>query len=930
MIREIFEYVVSLFKSRLFPLILVFVMIAVVLVNRLFELQIIKGESYVIDLTDSIKMDMSVSATRGRIFDRNGVLLAYNELAYAVTISDSGTYKDKDGKKATDIKNETVNHAINRTLEIIEEKGDKYSTDFKIDYIGDGMYEFNVSNAAVLRFKRDVYGVTSIDKLTDEQKNATAKDMMQYLCNRYGISDGQYTPEHTLEILSLRVLMSANSYNRYLSFTIANEVSDETVAAILENSDELVGVDVEEKYVRRYVDSIYCSQIIGYTGIISETELEQLKSEDDSYEANDVVGKTGIEEALELELAGEKGSREVYVDTVGRITEVIEETDATAGHDIYLTIDVNLQKQIYHALEDKIVGIILSNITSGDTKYEYSATTGNASKIYITIKEVYFALIDNNLISLSGIASGTTPNEQSVYNEFLSKQESVINWLEAELMEYNTPYGRLSEEQRNYIWYIYEMLLSDGVLNKNSIDTSNSVYSEWTSGKEGYTVSLKELLTEGISQGWIDMTVLTSQSYTSLQESYSLLVDYILSNLETDTAFYKKIYKYMIQSGQITGRQVCMLLFEQGYLNDESAYAGLSSGTLSPYDFMYNAIESKKITPGELALKPCSGSCVITDPDNGDILALVSYPSYDNNKMSGTVDAEYYRKVSNDKSMPLYNWATQSQSAPGSTYKICTSIMGLDTGVITTSTTFNCTGVFTEVTPSPKCWRLSGHGVDNVTTAIRDSCNVFFYNVGYKLAFSKDGTYNSTYATSVMRQYAEELGLATKAGIEIYEETPHASSVNAIASAIGQGNHAYSCLNLARYATTITTSGICYNLTMIDKITDYEGNVLMEKEPDINNVVEVDSSIWDAVHTGMKLAVDSYPALRNSKLTIAAKTGTAQEKTNEPDHARVITYAPYEDPEIAMAISLPNGYDATRATEVASDIYEIYFNLYPR
>ena len=564
------------------------------------------------------------------------------------------------------------------------------------------MYEFNVSNAAVLRFKRDVYGVTSVDKLTDEQKNATANDMMQYLCDRYGISEGQYTPEHTLEILSLRVLMSANSYNRYLSFTIANEVSDETVAAILENSDELVGVDVEEKYVRRYVDSIYCSQIIGYTGTVSETELEQLKSENDSYEANDVVGKTGIEEALELELAGEKGSREVYVDTVGRITEVIEETDATAGHDVYLTIDVNLQKQIYHAIEDKLVGIILTNMTSSDTKYTYNSS-GSISDIYITIKEVYFALIDNNLISLSGIASGETSNEQSVYSEFLSKQESVMNWLEAELMEYNTPYGRLSEEQKNYIWYIYEMLLSDGVLNKNLIDTSNDVYKEW---KDSDTVSLKELLTEGISQGWIDMTVLTSQSYTSLQESYSLLVDYILSNLGADTDFYKKMYKYMIQSGQITGRQICMLLFEQGYLKDDSAYAALSSGTISPYDFMYNAIESKMITPGELALQPCSGSCVITDPDNGDILALVSYPSYDNNKMSGTVDAQYYKKLSNDKSKPLYNWATQSQSAPGSTYKICTSIMGLDTGIITTSTTYNCTGIFTDVTPSPKCWKL--------------------------------------------------------------------------------------------------------------------------------------------------------------------------------------------------------------------------------
>ena len=385
----------------------------------------------------------------------------------------------------------------------------------------------------------------------------------------------------------------------------------------------------------------------------------------------------------------------------------------------------------------------------------------------------------------------------------------------------------------------------------------------------------------------------------------------------------------MIQNGQITGRQVCMLLFEQGYLSDESTYAALSAGTLSSYDFMYNAIQSKLITPGELALQPCSGSCVITDPDNGDILAMVSYPSYDNNKMSGTVDTEYYKKVSNDKAMPLYNWATQSQSAPGSTYKICSAVAGLDTGIITTSTSFNCTGSFTEVTPPPKCWKLSGHGGEVVTTAIRDSCNVYFYNVGYKLACSKTGSYNSTYGTNILRHYAEEMGLATKAGIEIYEETPHASSINAIPSAIGQGNHEYSCLNLACYVTTIATSGTCYNLTLLDKITDYEGNVLMEQEAEISNEMDISSSIWSAVQTGMKMAGDSYTALTLEGISIAAKTGTAQERTTEPDHALIITYAPYENPEIAMAIALPNGYDSTRNTELAADIYEIYFNLYP-
>ena len=309
--REIFDYCLSLLKSRLVPLVLVFVVLVSVLVTRLFSLQIINGESYAANLTESIKKTTSVAATRGRIFDRNGVLLAYNELAFAVKISDSGTYPDNDTKNAA------INNSINKTLDIIESKGDKFSNDFQITYAGNGLYQYTVSGNSLLRFQRDSYGASTISDLTDEQKNSSANDMINTLCERYGINQDDYTPEHILEIINLRLSMSANSYNRYISFTIANEVSDETVAAILERSDELVGVTVEQQYIRKYVDSVYCSQILGYTGTISSSELETLKAQDSSYENNDVVGKSGIEQSMEQELSGTKGSRTVYVDTVG-------------------------------------------------------------------------------------------------------------------------------------------------------------------------------------------------------------------------------------------------------------------------------------------------------------------------------------------------------------------------------------------------------------------------------------------------------------------------------------------------------------------------------------------------------------------------------------------------------------------------------------
>ena len=718
--------------------------------------------------------------------------------------------------------------------------------------------------------------------------------------------------------------MSANSYNRYISFTIANEVSDQTVAAILENSDELAGVTVEQQYIRKYVDSVYCSQILGYTGTVSTTELATLKEQNSSYENNDVVGKAGIEQSMEQELSGEKGSKTVYVDTVGRITEVLDETDPKAGNDVYLTIDIELQKKIYNAIEDELVSIISSNLTSGTTKYTYNASTGDINNIYITIPEVYFALIDNNLVSTSKIAQGNTENERDVYAAFQSKKEQIFDLLRSELTSSPTAYGQLSEEEQAYIWYIYKDLLkANGIFNSNNVDTNDSVYKDWTNGN---STSLEQLLRYSITKNWINMSDFTSEQYTSLDEAYNELVNYIFDVLETDADFHKKLYKYMIENGNISGRQVCMMLFEQGFLQGDDDYQALSSGRISAYDFMSSCISSKRITPAQLALQPCSGSCVITDPNNGNVLALVSYPSYDNNRMSGTIDADYYKQLNNDKSNPLYNWATQAQNAPGSTYKVCTSIMALDMGIINSSTSFYCSGTFDKITPSPRCWVRSGHGTETVTTALRDSCNLFFYNVGYNLALS-NGLFDNTYATSVMQKYAEELGLATMSGIEIAEKAPSASNIDAVYSAIGQGNHAYSTLNLARYVTTVANSGTCYNLTLIDKITDNNGNLIRDNSAEVANVMNISQSIWDTVHYGMNLVVNTYSALSKVNLNFAAKSGTAQENKKEPDHAMMISYAPYDNPQIAMAVSIPNGYSGSQASELTAKVLNLYFGL---
>ena len=923
---------------------MVFAILVGVLINRLFGLQIINGESYVKDLSSSIQKDMSVAATRGRIFDKNGVLLAYNDLAYAVRISDSGKYNNNAEK------NEKLNASIDKTLDIIEAKGDTYSNDFPIVY-EDGQYVFNIKDNELLRFLRDIYGKRSISELSDEERNVTAQELFRQLCEKYEVvvaSDSSknqatvlsstvsflksqgymveaagFSVDHALMIVNLRRYMSANSYNRYISFTIANEVSDETVAAILESSDDLTGVTVEEQYIRRYVDSVYCSQILGYTGTVSTSELETLG---DKYDSNDTVGKSGIEKSMESVLSGTKGERQVYVDTVGRITEVLGETDPETGNDVYLTIDINLQKNLYNAIEDRLVQILLTYMTSGDTKYSYTSN-GSVDTVYILAKEVYFALIDNNIVSIKHIAEQSTDTEAQVYSAFLSKQDSTMDWIRSELADGDTPYGKLSEEQQLYIWYVYTSLKDRGVFNTSNVDTTDDVYKDWT---QADGTSLKELLTHGIAKNWINLNVFSTEQYTSLQESYDALLDYIDGYLREDTSFYKKMYKYMINSGSISGRQVCMLLYEQGVLDmnsENSRYSALAAGSLGAYDFMTYAISNKIITPAQLALEPCSASAVVTNPKNGDIIAMVSYPSYDNNKLSGSVDAKYFNSLINDKASPMLNRATQSFTAPGSTYKPCTTIAGMDTGIISSGTTFYCSGSFDKVTPSPKCWRLSGHGGEVAATAIRDSCNVFFYNVGYNLACSKNGNYNSTYGTTILQKYSDLLGLSTKAGVEIEESEPMASNTNSVASAIGQGNHKYSTLNLARYVTTIATSGTCYNLTLVDKITDSDGNLIEDNHADVDHQVELSSNIWSTVHEGMMLAGNSYSTIAKLGLKIAAKSGTAQENTNEPDHSLLVTYSPYDDPQICVSVCIQHGYSSTTSMDLTADVYKIYYGM---
>ena len=170
-------------------------------------------------------------------------------------------------------------------------------------------------------------------------------------------------------------------------------------------------------------------------------------------------------------------------------------------------------------------------------------------------------------------------------------------------------------------------------------------------------------------------------------------------------------------------------------------------------------------------------------------------------------------------------------------------------------------------------------------------------------------------------------GLTEKAGIEITESEPKFSDELAVPSAIGQGTHNYTTVGLARYVTTIANSGTCYNLSLLDKLTDSKGNLIEDYVPEVRNQVDLDNSLWDAIHTGMRQVVESKAYYNDLAVNVAGKTGTAQQDKTRANHALFISYAPYENPEISVTVRIANGYESGYAAQTARDVYKYYYGL---
>lgn len=945
MFSRLKDSIIEVLKSRMFVLIVLFCILSAVLIQRVFYLQIVKGQDYLDNYKLQIKKTKSVQGTRGNIYDRNGEVLATNKLAYSVQIEDNGSYEDIKQK------NEMINDTINTVIDMVESNGDMVVNDFGIILNSNGEYEFLYAEGTKrLRFIADVYGRATIDKLKEEERNASPQDIMDFLCNTkrpkgygtngFGIDQDAYEKERVLKLVTIRYGMHLNSFQKYIPTTIASDVSDETVAVIMENMSNLQGISIGEESLREYPDSKYFSSILGYTGKISQEEYDELSEEQKKkYSKTDIVGKSGIEQSMDEYLQGERGEETVYVDSVGKIIESQKKKEEKAGNNLYLSIDKNLQITAYNLIEEKLAGIILNKMSN---VLDYTRDPeGSSTNIIIPIGDIYYSFFANEILDIDHFAQeGAQTTERDVYAAYSSRQETAINEIIQNLQSSDSPaYKDLSKEMQAYMNYIETTVLTNatGVLVKDKIDTSDETYIAW---KTDESINLNEYLNYAISKNWIDTSVIQEyvsedEKYSNSGELYQGILTFLSDYLKTDNGFEKLVYQYMIKDGTLRGSQVCMMLYEQNVLAyDEEQYNRLSSGAISAYDFIREKIQKLEITPGQLGVEPSTGSFVMTEVSTGKVLALVSYPGYDNNRLANTMDSDYYNKLQVDLSEPFYNKATQEKTAPGSTYKMVSAAAGLSEGIVNGNTTIGCYGPYKNITPSPKCWIYpGGHGNLNVVSALEHSCNNYFFDVGYRLGLSSEGKYLSDVGEDKLAKYAKMFGLGETSGLEIPESEPRISDEDAVRSAIGQGTNNYTTSQLAKYVTGIANRGTVYNLTLLSKVEDVDKNVIKEFEPSVYKQIdesEISSSTFDLIQRGMERMVERdnrFSSVRSGGIQMSGKTGTAQQSKAHADHVLFVGYAPSETPEIAFSTRIANGYNSGYAAEIGRDMVRKYFNL---
>ena len=816
--KELLRNITKLDNYRLYIMHGIILLLFFILVLKLFSLQIAKGEYFSQEVNDTALREVDVEAERGTIYDRYGRPLAVNNTAYAVSLDPS-------------VGVDNLNMVLYDLINVLEKNGEKIVETLPITSSLPHEFLFDGSINQEKRWKENM----NLDE------SYTAEQCFNELKERFEIDD---TIDNTMagKILGLRCALYEKRYSKYVPVTIAYNISEKTLTTLREQGSSFPCAFIDNQSIREYPYGKYFSHILGYIGSITDEELEEYSRE--GYSMDDVIGKDGIEKAYESELRGTDGSQYIEVDSSGRRITTVENEGVSpvSGNDVYLTVDAELQKAAYDALEDALTEAQLNRLSGGD--YGYS------------VSDVFKSMIE-----------------------------------------------------------------SDNIRSKNILNSQ-----------------------DGTTQGRIKSYILSQDSEAS-------------GDVEKAREILLKGY----ENGAVSGSQLLIAMYEQGLITDnDGIITKLKSGVISSSTALLDKMRSQEITPQMTAMDPCTGSVVVNDVHSGEVLAAVSYPSYDNNELVNSFNSEYYLRLQNDPTTPMVNRPYQEPRAPGSTFKMITAAAALEEGVVGPNTTIYDEGTFTDAgKPYARCWIGSGsgsHGSVDVSEALEVSCNYYFYTVAYNMGSD---------AITKLNNYMRAFGLDNPTGVEIYElynsmtdypsrisspeykeyitkqryEDPSSSDLkwsagDTIRTAIGQSYNNYTAATLAKYVATLANGGTRYKNHFMSKITDSEGNLITQYNEVTEEQLSLKQSTMDAIFKGMYLVTSGdRGTLRNSladfPVSVAAKSGTAQESSKRSEHTTLVAFAPYESPQISVSVMIPYGNDSSTAPAptVAKAVISKYMQL---
>jgi len=792
-----------------------------VMLAQLFELQIIIADTFTPPPPLTITVEQTIPAPRGNIYDRLGRPLAINIPVFVVTMDSTVSIS---------------NEALLELARLFERNNEDFANHFPMTT--EWPYEFTlggstpeIQQSREFRWKDDM--------AIPHPHNATAAESFLHLRTWFGI-DPEICNEDARRILNLRTMIFERRFRPQI-FVIATDVSFYTIATIEEMNTFFTGVGIEIRTLRKYPYDIYLSHILGYTGRINAEEL----AANPDYAVDDVIGKAGIERSQEHWLRGIPGVQIVEINpaTGRRVSMSSEIIPPIPGNDIFLSIDIEMQRQAYYILKDNLTEIAIRRIQSNDTR-----------ETRITHQQIFNNLIRAGWIPIRGILEATS--DSAAY-------------------------------------------------------------------------SLRRYVLDRFPEA------------TALRQDR----DQVIGILTTG-----------IDAGRITPAMMFTAMVYLGILSDyDDFFARAKAGRASANSLIIEKLRMGELTPQMINIDPATGSVVVVDVQTGAVLAAVSYPSYDINRLANSIDAEYFFRINgDDPTHPMINRPFMESLAPGSTFKMITAAAGLESGAITTTTRIHDGVVFTRAgSPAARC--MSSHGTINVVQAISTSCNYFFFETAMRLGNSQRTRIDT------LNNFMEFFGLNERTGVEIgefadrynRETTPNIMASpdykefvhlrrnqlaprnqwdwfdgDTIRTAIGQAYNNTSSAMMARYIAQIANSGLRLPLHLVDAVRNYSGEIVYQVThmPDYTGT-ELADSTWDALHQGMLQATEGWGTatthFRGFPIQVGGKTGTAEQIGSRLSHTSFGGFAPFCNPQIAIYVTIPFG--ATRvmpaaATQVARDV----------